>query len=100
MKPLKLKVEDNSLIIEWDTGNKSGIKLTDLRRACPCAECAAERETQSSSYIPLYSDEEIKLENIDVVGRYALSLKWKDGHSTGVYEYNMLASFNQADFKI
>lgn len=93
MRPTKIKVETEFLFIDWEDDKKSRIRLFDLRRACPCAECAKERENQSSSYLPIYSDEQVTLENIKLVGRYAVSLKWKDGHNTGVYEFSQLKAF-------
>lgn len=29
-------------------------------------------------------------ENVELVGRYALRILWRDGHQTGIYDYELL----------
>lgn len=91
MKPLKVKVRDKEFLdITWDTGELKSIKLSNLRNNCPCAICNAEKEEWSSSYIPLFTQEQLSLTNISLVGTYAISLEWKDGHNTGLYDFEYL----------
>lgn len=35
-------------------------------------------------------DEELNIERIEPVGGYALQFYWSDGHSTGIYTWEML----------
>ncbi|MBU1098910.1 MAG: DUF971 domain-containing protein [Bacteroidetes bacterium] len=95
MKPLKIVVQDNKLQIRWDDQSISIIPLDYLRGKCPCADCGAEREKHSSSYFPIFTSEQISIEKISMVGHYAITIKWKDGHSTGVYEYNYLVNISK-----
>jgi DUF971 family protein len=37
----------------------------------------------------IHSDN-VELKNVAVVGKYALSLSWGDGHDTGIYSYRYL----------
>ena len=90
MKPVKILVQGEKLQVRWIDESISIIPLYDLRKYCPCAECGAEREEHSDSYMPLYSQEQIKIKRIKIVGNYAISIEWEDGHDTGVYEYNYL----------
>ncbi len=91
MLPLKIKIRDNEFLdITWDDGITRSIKLSNLRNSCPCAVCQAEKEEWSSSYIPLYTLEQLKITKINVVGNYALGITWDDGHDTGLYDYNYL----------
>ena len=91
MKPLTIKVINNKeLYIKWDDDIESTIELKTLRRLCPCATCSEQRFNQSSSYIPLYFEDQIKVEKIFAVGSYAVGVAWKDGHNTGIYEFPLL----------
>lgn len=97
MRPVKINVENNSLQINWNDESKSTIKLSNLRRYCPCALCVNERENDDGSYIPIYTNEELKISNIELSGNYALHIQWKDGHDAGFYEFNYLMKLSEAE---
>ena len=90
MIPVQIKVAGKLLNIKWNDNSESHIKLADLRRNCPCAVCAAERAEQSDSYVPIYSDEQLSVKKIEVVGNYAIGISWKDEHNTGIYIFDQL----------
>lgn len=90
MVPIQIKIVDKHLIIKWEGGTNSIIKLANIRRNCPCAICEAEREQQSDSYTPIYSDEQLSISNIQQVGNYAIAIYWKDNHNTGIYIFDEL----------
>ncbi len=91
MKPTQIKiVSGEKLFIKWDDSEEQTITLQLIRRFCPCATCMAEKEKESPTYIPLYISDQLKVENISVVGSYAISFAWKDGHNTGIYEFPYL----------
>ena len=82
------------LQILWDDEHRSVLSLKSLRDNCPCAGCQGETillktykpETQPD--LPGKYD----LRNIQQVGHYALQLTWGDGHSTGIYTWEILRS--------
>ncbi len=91
MRPLSIKVVSNkSLYIKWDEETVSSIELRTLRKLCPCATCSEQRVNQSPSYIPLYFEDQVKVEKLIEVGNYAVGIFWKDGHKTGIYEFPLL----------
>lgn len=91
MKPDLIKViEKKYLYIKWNDGAVSSIDLQKLRRYCPCATCSSTREEQSKSFIPLYFKDQLSIVKLTEVGNYAISVFWKDGHSTGIYEFPYL----------
>ena len=91
MQPVQIKIGNNNhLLIKWDDRSESRIGLEKLRKLCPCATCITERENQSKSYIPLLMENQFKVAGINQVGSYAISIAWKDGHNTGIYEYPFL----------
>ncbi len=93
MSPLQIKVIDNKdLFIKWDDGSETIISLLSLRKNCPCATCMSEKEKQSNTYIPLYSSDQLKVLDIQMIGYYAIGITWKDGHNTGIYEFHFIKS--------
>ncbi len=96
MTPKEIKVENDSLVLYWQGGNKTTVKLSALRRYCPCAICQKEKSEHSEFYIPLYNDDQLKISNISAVGNYAIGVQWQDGHNSGIYEYDYLISLDNA----
>ncbi|MEJ2196090.1 MAG: DUF971 domain-containing protein [Ignavibacteriaceae bacterium] len=91
MQPLKIKLlEGKYLWITWVDKSESKISLKKLREMCPCATCLSEREKQSKTYIPILLGSQLTVSNIEMVGSYAIQIKWEDGHSTGIYEFPFL----------
>ncbi|MFH0733770.1 MAG: DUF971 domain-containing protein [bacterium] len=96
MKPVKIKIEPLlSMNINWDNGTDTVIKLANLRKECPCAECKSDRSKNSKSYIPIYSDEQLLIKEIKISGKYAVNIIWGDDHSTGYYMFDYLFSISQ-----
>lgn len=83
-------VEGKELKIIWSDYSESIINLLRMRKMCPCATCSAERDRQSSTFIPVYAQNQITASKIKQVGTYAISVVWNDGHSTGIYEFSYL----------
>ena len=91
MQPLKIKLLENKFLwIKWVDKSESKISLKKLREMCPCATCLSEREKQSKSYLPILLGSQLTVSNIEMVGSYAIQIKWEDGHSTGIYEFPFL----------
>jgi DUF971 family protein len=91
MFPSEIKVkEKKTLHIKWNDGTETSIKLANLRINCPCAVCSEERLIQGSKYIPIYSDAQLKISSIEVVGNYAVAISWSDSHNTGIFDFDYL----------
>ena len=96
MSPVQIKItEKKNLKIKWDDDSESLIEIKILRRFCPCATCVSEREAQGKYYIPLISEDQTNIINIEQVGNYAIGITWKDGHNTGIYEYGFLRKLSE-----
>jgi DUF971 family protein len=78
----------HALRIVWADGHESEYRNDFLRQRCPCAECR-ERPVRT---LPVVNDggDALYPVQIGVVGRYALSIQWSDGHDTGIYSYQTL----------
>jgi DUF971 family protein len=40
--------------------------------------------------------ENIEIQDLNVVGRYALNFRWSDGHETGIYSFRYLRELCEA----
>jgi len=78
--------------LSWCDGVEQFLPLEKLRRACPCAVCNGEPDVMGRGDAPArnYKPGSFDLKGYDFVGGYGLNLKWADGHSTGIYSYNLL----------
>lgn len=82
----------NELALSWSDSLEQFLSLELLRRACPCAVCCGEPDVMGRGDAPArnYKPGSFELKSYDFVGGYGLSLKWADGHATGIYSYNFL----------
>ncbi len=76
---------ERAVQIAWSDGHVSRYDFAYLRGWCPCAGCQG--HSGERRYI---AAENTDLAKIDIVGNYALSLTWGDGHDTGIYSYRYL----------
>ena len=87
-----IAVVSNDLAIAWSDGEESYIGIEALRRACPCASCQGEPDATGRVIKPKvsYSERSFHLESYQLVGGYALQLRFGDGHATGIYSFSYL----------
>lgn len=78
------RVGEDALRVQWSDGHDSLYPWELLRRSCPCAVC---REGMGSAGAGAARPMEVK-----PVGRYAMTVRWSDGHSTGIFSYDYLRS--------
>lgn len=90
MLPKKISVEEGFLTIKWNPNLIDKVKLANIRKTCPCANCANDRSAESETYIPIYDDIQLKVEHIELVGTYAIKIVWGDGHDSGIYRFSQL----------
>jgi DUF971 family protein len=91
--PKKVSLGGSRVTIEWSDGHTSVHSNASLREACPCAMCQGEPPAIGAGHvIPLIvaAPEGVSAQRFSMVGRYAISFVWSDGHSTGIYPYDYL----------
>ena len=77
--------------ITWADGARCIYPNEILRGYCPCAHCQGEGGRPGElQMITVFRPEQIELEDLEMVGRYALAPLWKDGHHTGIYTWRNL----------
>jgi DUF971 family protein len=84
-------LETRSIDISWLDGHQSSYGFELLRWSCPCAICRGEGGVPGV----LATTESLTLDQTELVdlgpvGNYAMTLTWKDGHSTGIYSWEYL----------
>src|SRR3954465_12055935 len=77
------------LRITWADDKVCEYSAAGLRRAGPCAQCGNEW-TGGRPFTPGLISDEVEINDLTVVGRYALNFRWSDGHETGIYSFQYL----------
>jgi DUF971 family protein len=75
--------------VTWRDGHVSMYTARPLRLACPCAGCVDEM-TGAVRVIASGVPEDVRPGAIHLIGRYAISIDWSDGHRTGIYPFDLL----------
>jgi DUF971 family protein len=88
-KPIAIRSPRGSRMteIDWGDGHKAVYPHAVLRGYCPCAGCQG--HTGEIRLLET-TDPQLELDEIEQVGGYALSLKWFDGHASGIYSFQYL----------
>jgi len=89
--PITIDVQrDSGLILTWADGATSRFGLEELRRHCPCAECRTRRERNLPVWPVASSPRPLRIVDAKLVGAWGMSITWNDGHSTGIYSWELL----------
>ena len=90
LAPLEIgRAGQHDLKIRWADGHESVYPARELRLKCPCAGCIDEM-TGQMRVIATSVAQDVHPLKIDLVGRYAVSILWSDGHNTGIYSFEKL----------
>lgn len=96
-EPIRAEVMPNGqLVVQWPDGHLSQHSAYRLRTQCGCATCVDEntgKRILDPSRVPL----DIQLQGFAPVGRYAFSMMFSDGHSTGIYPFKKLRELCECD---
>jgi len=77
--------------IEWEDGLRTTYSGERLRWACPCAECRGEAGSPGRlARIKSLSPEELRINDVTLVGQYALQVAFESGHASGIYTFRLL----------
>ncbi len=92
---------DFGIMINWSDETVSQWTSDELRKICPCATCREKRRGESQRAIdttkppmlPVLSAAEaqpMRIESMRPVGNYAYGISFSDGHSSGVFLFDLL----------
>ncbi|MEM1212823.1 MAG: DUF971 domain-containing protein [Planctomycetota bacterium] len=91
---------DRALTVRWSDGRVSVYPVLYLRRKSPSAEARAEREAMEAGPLAVLKDRggaaALRAESMELVGNYALRVRFSDGHDTGLYTWDYLREIDPA----
>ncbi len=88
--------KDRGLTVEWADGSVSYYSIAYLRRMSPSAEARQLREEMARNPLTVLpgrgggSSGPLVAESAEMVGNYALRIRFSDGHDTGIYSWDYL----------
>ncbi len=96
-KPRHLDLKkDDGLTVHWAGGGTSYYPVAYLRRMSPSAEARMLREQLASNPLTVLpgsaagGKEPLRAVNAELVGNYAIRIRFSDGHDTGIYSWSYL----------
>jgi len=96
---MQLRLENMAVIgqelaIRWTDGVESYLPLEFLRRNCPCALCAGEKDILGNVYRSesKLTPRSFQLKRCTSVGGYGIQPEWMDGHDSGIFSFSYLRS--------
>jgi DUF971 family protein len=84
---------DEGLTVTWADGSSSFFPVDYLRRMSPSAEARALREEIEKNpltVLPSSGSAPLTAVGAEMVGNYALRIRFSDGHDTGLYSWGYL----------
>lgn len=96
-QPKAIKIsEPSEVAITWADEHVTRYSTAELRRLCPCARCIDEftgRQILDPASVP----DDLVHQQVRMVGNYAISVLFGDGHDTGIYPFEMLRKADPAN---
>jgi DUF971 family protein len=94
MTPVTVDVErERGVTIVWEDGHESRFDLVDLRTSCQCAACRGLREAGGVAWPGPGAPQPLRIESARPVGNWGLNFEWNDGHTTGIYTWELLRAW-------
>ncbi|UUO09097.1 DUF971 domain-containing protein [Blastopirellula sp. J2-11] len=78
-----------TLKIEWSDGQIGSVDFWSLRVSCRCARCISEH-TGERILNPDDVPRDVSIDSMELVGGYAIKIRWTDGHDTGLFTWEHL----------
>ena len=97
-RPLDIDLDRRrALTIRWSDGRESVYPIAYLRRMSPSADARAVREELANNPLTVLpasatgdGGEPLHAVDLELVGRYAVRVRFSDGHETGLYSWGYL----------
>ncbi len=93
---------DSGLHVTWNDGRESFYPIALLRRSSPSAEqknLVEEMEANPLAVLPasMASSDELVAEDAELIGNYAIRIRFSDGHQTGIFSWTYLRSIDPGE---
>jgi len=103
-RPRELDLQkDRGLTVTWSDGSVSFYTIAYLRKHSPSAEMRVLRDEQSRNPLTVLPDKIARHEgpltatDAELVGQYAIRIRFSDGHDTGLYSWEYLRQIDPKD---
>jgi DUF971 family protein len=95
IKPVRLDLKkDTALSVQWSDGRLSIYPIAYLRKLSPSADARLLREEMAKNPLTVLpasaGSGPITATGAELVGNYAIRIKFSDGHDTGLYSWEYL----------
>jgi ATP-binding protein involved in chromosome partitioning len=90
-------VRDEAVTVTFADGYVARFDLVTLRRGCPCASCRALRDQHEAVWPRPGSPEPLLIDDARLHGAWGLDVTWNDGHATGIFPFELLRRWHEAD---
>tara|TARA_A100001011_G_scaffold384586_1_gene457409 strand:- start:468 stop:776 length:309 start_codon:yes stop_codon:yes gene_type:complete len=96
--PCKIEIVGNFLAIQWSDGKECFIDAQKLRNNSPSAENKGESDIFGNLSLTQKNARSgsPELMGFEKVGNYAIRIRFSDGHSTGIYSWDLLRSLGDS----
>ena len=96
-KFISVECFETFVLFKWKKEKEVCLDLKTLRLFCPCAFCSGETDVFGNRYIgdmKKLPDKGFVLKGYSFVGLYAIRFIWGDGHSDGLYTFDLLKNLS------
>jgi len=98
-RPVRIDLDrERGLEVDWDDGRRSFYPVAHLRRASPSADARALRDEMARNPLTVLpagrAPGPLTALGAELVGNYAIRIRFSDGHSTGIYSWRYLRSID------
>jgi DUF971 family protein len=100
--------KDRGLTIEWEDGSSSYFSIAYLRKMSPSAEARKLREDLAKNPLTVLPSSAkrggagsgpLTASSAEMVGNYAIRIRFSDGHDTGIYSWEYLREIDPSNDK-
>ncbi|GAB5497014.1 MAG: DUF971 domain-containing protein [Phycisphaerales bacterium] len=91
--------KDKGLTVQWHDGSVSYYSIAYLRKMSPSADMRQLRDEMKKNPLTVLpagagSNEPVVARGAELVGNYAIRIRFSDGHDTGIYSWAYLRSID------
>ena len=88
MAPIEIKIirSGQAILVSWSDGTSSHISAPTLRAKSGSARSLSQRIKNGGDI----HDANLTIDNVSVVGSYAINVKFSDGYDKGIFPWSML----------
>ena len=89
--------KDEAVTVTFVDGTVARFELEVLRMGCPCAACRGLRDQGDVAWPRPNSPTPLRIDDAELHGAWGLTITWNDGHATGIFPFESLRQWHDAD---